>query len=143
MNLHNLVLLYRGYVSSSPLSLPASSSPFLSFTSSPPPLPFLFKPPLLPLTSLFALLPLCLLFYLSILPPSLFQLPLLSFFASILLCLSDLSSPQRLLHPSLPNPEAREPVTHQATQVWESGQLTDSKVEQFLVVARLGSLVLI
>ena len=33
--------------------------------------------------------------------------------------------------------DAREPVAHTATQVWEPSRLPDSKVEQFLVVARL------
>ena len=32
--------------------------------------------------------------------------------------------------------DAREPVPHTATQVWETNKLQDSKVEQFLVVAR-------
>lgn len=32
--------------------------------------------------------------------------------------------------------EAREPVPHSATQLWEPNRLPDSKVEQFLVVAR-------
>lgn len=38
--------------------------------------------------------------------------------------------------PPYVDPEGREPVSHQATQVWEPNRLPDTKVEQFLVVAR-------
>lgn len=73
--------------------------------------------------------------------------PLLIWSLSLFLCLS-LIIHSWSLHPtpsgvktpylSLPFslPEAREPVTHQASQVWEPNRLADSKVEQFLVVAR-------